>query len=206
MFQSQWLHLIRLLAMLVAAFAPSHALAQLEWRDYKDWIVSLEDPKRLAEIRMEDRLAPLDLKPGMVVADIGAGTGVFSRALATAVGPSGVVYAEDIQQGLIDYINKRSKEEDIRNIVAILGDFDELKLPASNVDLAWSHNVLHAMEDKESLLRNLVACMRPESRIALTEWDKYDPAGLKFHDSADDMLTPGEANEPLSKFGFYPVE
>lgn len=205
MFRRQRSRSIILLGFLAAAAGSGSAFAQLEWRDYKDWIVSLEDPNRLAEIRMEDRLAPLNLRPGLVIADIGAGTGVFSRAFAKAIGPTGRVYAEDIQLGLIAYIDKRSKQGGFDNIIAILGDFDDPKLPGRDVDIAWIHDVLHAVEDQETLLRNLVSHMKPDSRIALTEWDKYDPAALKFHDSADELLSPEQADALLSKVGFYPV-
>lgn len=179
---------------------------QLEWRDAKDWIVSLEKPERLAELQVEKRLAPLQLKPGDIVADIGAGTGVFSRALAKAVGPTGRVYAEDIQQTLVDYINKRSREEGIDNIVAILGDFDDPKLPARDVDVAWFHDVLHAVENKENLFRNLVSYMKPESRIAITEWVKEDRAALKFHDTLDILLSQDEAKKLLAGVGYYPIQ
>ena len=179
---------------------------QLEWRDYKDWIISLEQPERLAEIRMDERLAPLKLKPGDVVADIGAGTGVFTRAFAKAVGPTGKVYAEDIQQGLVDYINKRSKEEGLDNITAILGEFDDPKLPARDVDVAFFHDVFHAVEKKEVMLKNLVSYMKPKSRIALMEWDKNDPAGLKFHDSPDVMLSQEEAAKLMAEVDFYPIQ
>jgi ubiquinone/menaquinone biosynthesis C-methylase UbiE len=207
MFHRRQLRIIFTLCLAVSVIGLTGAAAfQLEWRDYKDWIVSLEDEDRLAEIRMEDRLAPLNLKPGDVVADIGAGTGVFSRAFARAVGPTGRVYAEDIQQGLIDYINKRSKEEGLTNLTAVLGDFDDPKLPTRDVDLAWFHDVFHAVEKKENMLRNLVSYMKPKSRIALTEWDKNDPAGLKFHDSPDVMLSQEEAAELFAAVGFYPIK
>ncbi len=157
MFHRRQLRIILTLCLAVLVIGLTSAAAfQLEWRDYKDWIVSLEQPERLEEIRMEERLAPLNLKPGDVVADIGAGTGVFTRAFAKAVGPTGKVYAEDIQQGLIDYINKRAKEEGLDNITAILGDFDDPKLPANDVDVAWFHDVFHAVEKKENMLKNLV--------------------------------------------------
>ena len=180
--------------------------AQLEWRDAKDWILSLENPKRLAELQVEKRLVPLNLKPGDIVADIGAGTGVFSRAMARAVGPTGKVYAEDIQQALLDYIDKRSREEEIDNIVTILGEFDNPKLPTRNVDVAWFHDVLHAVEKKRSLLKHLVSCMKPKSRIAITEWVKEDEAALKFHDSLDILISQAEAKALLEEVGFYPVK
>jgi SAM-dependent methyltransferase len=193
-------------AGLVLSNGTSALALQLEWRDAEEWIVSLEKPERLEELRVEERLAPLKLEPGLIVADIGAGTGVFSRAFARAVGPTGKVYAEDIQQRLIDYIDHRSEKESLHNIVTVLGDYDDPKLPAKDIDLAWFHDVLHAVENKEALLSSLVSCMKPESRIAITEWVKTDEAALKWHDDLEILLSRAEAKELLAGVGFHPIE
>lgn len=141
-------HPFVLAAMLVGGLVITQA-AQIEWRDAKDWIESLENPNRLAELKPSERLWPLQLKPGEIVADIGAGTGVFSRALARAVGPAGKVYAVDIQQGLLDFINQRSAEEEIDNIQTVFGEFSDPKLPRRDVDVVLFHDVFHAIEHKE---------------------------------------------------------
>ncbi len=195
------------LAMVAAAgFLVSVRAAQLEWRDAKDWIKSLEDPKRLAQLRVDERLAPLGLQPGEVVADIGAGTGVFSRAIARRVGPTGKVYAEDIQQGLVDYIAARAQAERLANIVPVLGAYDDPRLPARDVDVVWIHDVFHAIEHKERFLRALVTYLKPASRIAIVDWAKDDPAALKFHDTLDMLVSQEEAQRLLAAVGFRPVQ
>jgi protein-L-isoaspartate O-methyltransferase len=95
----------------------------------------LEGPQRIATQKIEAVLSKLDLKPGMVVADIGAGSGLFSRPLAKAVAPAGKVYAVDIQQDLLDHINQRNKEENIGNIQPSLGVYDDPSCP--RVMLIW---------------------------------------------------------------------
>jgi len=182
------------------------AAFQLEWRDAKDWIISLERETRLADIQAEKRISYLNLKPGDIVADIGAGTGVFSRAMAKEVAPTGKVYAEDVQQALVDFIDKRAKEEGIDNIVTIFGEFSDPKLPANDVDVAWFHDVFHAVEDKETMLKNLVSYMKPDSRIAITEYDPNDPAALRYHESLDILMSQQEARELFAKFGFYQLQ
>ena len=117
----------------------------------------------------------LDLKPGMVVADIGAGSGLFSRPLAKAVAPAGKVYAVDIQQDLLDHINQRDKEENIRNIQTVLGEFDDPKLPAKDVDLAFINDVLHHIQHRAVYLKALGTYVKPSGRIAIIEMDKNDP-------------------------------
>ena len=80
------------------------APAQLGSRETKEWIQSLENPKRIADLKIGKVLPFLKLKPGDKVADIGAGTGVFSLPLAKVIGPAGRLYAVDIDPGLLDYI------------------------------------------------------------------------------------------------------
>ncbi|MFQ5792065.1 MAG: class I SAM-dependent methyltransferase [Acidobacteriota bacterium] len=207
MFPREALRFVLLASLAIALTDPMLApAAQLEWRDAKDWIVSLERPERLAELQVEKRLAPLELKPGDIVADIGAGTGVFSRAMARAVGPTGRVYAEEIQQALVDYIDMRSEQENIDNITTVLGDFDDPKLPTRDVDVAWFHDVLHAVEHKESLLKALVSYMKPKSRIAITDWVKSDRNALKYHDDLEILLSRDEVKKLLAAVGFYPVQ
>ncbi len=191
-------------AAVIGAVVTARA-GQLEWRDAKDWIKSLEDPARLAQLRVDERLAPLQLKPGDVVADIGAGTGVFSRAIARRVGPTGRVYAEDIQQGLVDYIASRAQAEGLANIVPVLGAFDDPRLPGRDVDLVFLHDVFHAIEQKERFLRALVTYLKPTARIAIIDWAKDDPAALKFHDTLDILLSPDEAARLMAGVGFRPV-
>src|SRR5271169_3497111 len=90
------------LAGVILAAGVTESRAQLAPRKADEWVTTLEGPQRVASQKIEEVLAKLRLKPGMVVADIGAGSGLFSRPLAKAVAPTGKVYAVDIQQDLLD--------------------------------------------------------------------------------------------------------
>jgi len=149
--------------------------AQLAPRKADEWVNTLECPQRIAGQKIDQVLANLSLKPGMVIADIGAGSALFSRPLAKAVAPSGKVYAVDIQQDLLDYINKRDKQENIRNIQAVLGEFNDPKLPARNVDLAFINDVLHHIQNRAAYLKALGTYIQPSGRIAIIEMNKDDP-------------------------------
>ena len=149
--------------------------AQLAPRKAEEWEKTLESPNRTATQKVAEVLSDLSLKPGMVVADIGAGSGFFSRPLAKAVAPGGKVYAVDIQQGLLDYINKRDTEENIHNVQTVLGEFDDPKLPVRNVDLAFINDVLHHIEHRAVYLKALSTYMKPTGRIAIIEMNKDDP-------------------------------
>ena len=149
--------------------------AQLAPRKAEEWEKTLESPNRTATQKVDEVLSDLSLKPGMIVADIGAGSGFFSRPLAKAVAPTGKVYAVDIQQGLLDYINKRDAEENIHNVQTVLGEFDDPKLPARNVDLAFINDVLHHIEHRAVYLKALGTYIKPSGRVAIIEMNKDDP-------------------------------
>jgi len=160
-------------AMLAGGVTESRA--QLAPRKADEWVTTLEGPQRVATQKIDEVLAKLRLKSGMVVADIGAGSGLFSRPLAKAVAPAGKVYAVDIQRDLLDYINKRDREENIRNVQTVLGEYDDPKLPARNVDLAFINDVLHHIQNRAAYLKALGTYMKPAGRIAIIEMDKSDP-------------------------------
>jgi ubiquinone/menaquinone biosynthesis C-methylase UbiE len=167
----RWLAASGLLAFLLGGAV---ARAQLAPRKADEWVNTLEGPQRVATQKIGEVLSKLSLKSGMVVADIGAGSGLFSRPLAKAVAP-GKVYAVDIQQDLLDYVSKRAKEENIRNIQTVLGEFNDPKLPARDVDLAFINDVLHHIQNRAAYLKALGTYVKPSGRVAIIEMDKNDP-------------------------------
>ena len=169
--------------------------AQLAARKPDEWVTTLEGPQRVAGLKIDEILAKLSLKPGMVIADIGAGSGLFSRPLAKAVAPKGRVYAVDIQQGLLDYIDKRDKEENIGNVRTVLGEFDDPKLPARDVDLAFINDVLHHIQNRATYLKALSTYVKPNGRIVIIEMNKDDPNTP--HKSQPELLV---AREDIQKW------
>jgi arsenite methyltransferase len=179
--------------------------AQLAPRKPEEWEKTLEAPRRAATQKLDEVLADLSLKPGMIVADIGAGSGFFSRPIAKAVGPKGKVYAVDIQQGLLDFINKRDAEENIHNVQTVLGEFDDPKIPARNVDLAFINDVLHHIEHRAAYLKALGTYIKPNGRIAIIEMNKDDPN--TGHKNQPELLVAREdIVQWMSDAGFKLVE
>jgi ubiquinone/menaquinone biosynthesis C-methylase UbiE len=190
---------------LILAGCVTESRAQLAPRKADEWVTTLEGPQRIATQKIDEVLAKLSLKPGMVVADIGAGSGLFSRPLSKAVAPSGKVYAVDIQQDLLDYIDKRDKEENIRNVQTVLGEFNDPKLPARNIDLAFINDVLHHIQNRAAYLKVLGAYMKPSGRIAIIEMNKDDPNTP--HKSQPELLVAREdILKWMSDAGFKLVE
>jgi ubiquinone/menaquinone biosynthesis C-methylase UbiE len=146
------------------------ASAQLASRSAEEWIKTLESPQRIAGLKVDETLAALHLKPGDVVADIGAGSGIFEAPLAQAVSPRGKVYAVDIEQGLVDHITQRANELHLANVQGVLGKFTDPNLPARNVDLAFINDVLHHIQDRAAYLKNLAGYLNPSGRVAVIEF------------------------------------
>ena len=117
--------LVLALSVIVVLSLSVYAL-QLASRTSEEWIQALENPQRVQGQKVDQVISRLSLKPGQVIADIGAGSGLFSRPLAKAVSPNGKVYAVDIDKGLLGYINQTSKQQNIGNIQTVLGEFGAL--------------------------------------------------------------------------------
>lgn len=113
-------------------------------------------------------VAALELRGGERVADLGAGGGYFTFRLADAVGPEGIVYAVDVDPDMVDYLRERAREEDRANVVPVLADFDDPKLPEA-VDLIFSTNTYHHLEDRSAYFAGVAGDLRPGGRIAIVE-------------------------------------
>ena len=179
------------------------AAGQLGSRPAEEWIKTLEGPARLANLKVDETLAKLRLKPGDVVADIGAGSGIFEVPLAKAVSPGGKVYAVDIVQALLDNINRRTGEQRVTNVQTVLGKFADPSLPARDVDLGFINDVLHHIEDRSTYLKNLARDVKPSGRIAVIEF--YPDRG--GHRNQPEMqVTKEQAAAWMAAAGFKPAE
>ena len=135
----------------------------------------LERPERENEEAPSKAIDALDLKPGMVVADIGAGSGYYASRMAKRVGPSGRVYATDIQPGMIALLERRITAEGLTNVTTVLGGMDDPKLPAKSIDLAIMVDVYHELQEPQVFLQRLKDVFKPGGRLVLVEFRKEDP-------------------------------
>ena len=134
----------------------------------------LEREEREREERSDLLLAELALKPGMAVADIGAGTGYYARRIAAAVGPSGTVFAVDVQPEMIQLLEALAKSAGLANIRAVLGGVDDVKLAAASVDLAIMVDVYHELEYPQEVLASIVRALKPGGRVVFVEYRAED--------------------------------
>jgi ubiquinone/menaquinone biosynthesis C-methylase UbiE len=189
------------LAAIAMASAPP-ASAQLAGRSAEEWLATLDNPTRIQGLRVPEVVAAMKIRPGDTVADIGAGTGAFEQALSAAVGPTGKVYAQDVDKGLVDAIAKRAAEFDLDNVVTVLGGFTDPRLPTKDVDLAMIHDVLHHVEERQVFLRNLATYIRPGGRVALID---FHP-GAAHRDQPDLLIPKDEATALMRAVGLHPIE
>jgi ubiquinone/menaquinone biosynthesis C-methylase UbiE len=160
--------------VIVVLFGFSHVVdAQLASRPAAEWTKTLESPERIASLRTGDVIAKLNLKPGDVVADLGAGTGLFSLPLARAVS-SGRVYSVELDEGFLTQIRGKAKNENVTNIVPVLGKFTDPGLPARDVDVAFFHDVLHHVENRAAYIKSVAGYLKPGGRIVVIEFNPGD--------------------------------
>jgi len=134
----------------------------------------LERPERAVEERPELLLSVLELKPGMKVADVGAGTGYYSWRMAQRVGAGGTVYAVDIQPEMIKLLEERMSRRGAANVKAVLGTSTDPGLPPAGIDLALMVDVYHELEYPYEMLAAIVRALKPGGRLVFVEFRAGD--------------------------------
>lgn len=120
-----------------------------------------------------DIISLLDITPGAQLADVGAGGGYYSFKMASATGPTGKVFAVDINPESLSFIQKQASAAGLQNIETVLAKADEPGLSSASVNLILLRNVYHHLPDRVGYFRRLRAALRPGGRIVIID---YDPA------------------------------
>ena len=154
-------------------FFMGREIAQVMGHQAADW---LERPEREKEERPDLLLPALKLKAGDSVADIGCGSGYYTRRLAKAVGTNGVVYAVDIQQEMLDVLTNKLPSELIQQVRPVLGTTTDPKLPPGKVDLILLVDVYHEFDQPFEMTQAMVRALKPGGRLVFVEFRGEDPA------------------------------
>jgi SAM-dependent methyltransferase len=134
----------------------------------------LDRPEREAEEAPSVLIRNLGLRPGDVVADVGAGTGYFALRLAPLV-PQGKVLAVDVQPEMLQILEHKRRDARLRNVQPMLGKPDDPRLPAGSVDLALMVDVYHEFTYPREMMQGVVRALKPGGRVALVEYREEDP-------------------------------
>jgi ubiquinone/menaquinone biosynthesis C-methylase UbiE len=195
-------HKTSIAAVAVLLFStPTHA--QLASRPAAEWKATLEAPARVEGLKIEQVVAALKLKAGDVVADLGAGTGLFESPLAYAIGTRGRVYAVEIDKGFLEEIDRKVEELHISQIETVLGTPTDPKLPTRNVDLALMHDVLHHVEQRQTYLKAAAQYLKPGGRIAVVEFNAQDSP---HKDDARLIVSKEQGTAMMANAGFVVAE
>lgn len=136
----------------------------------------LERPTRQEEERTDLLLEALDLKPGMVVADVGAGSGYFSWRMAQKVAPNGKIFANDIQPEMLELLMAQMKRRKVDQLVVpVLGTVQDPKLPDGSTDLILLVDVYHELDFPYEMAAAMVRALKPGGRLVLVEYRGEDP-------------------------------
>lgn len=190
------------LAAIALLGASRPALAQLAPRSANEWIKTLESPNRLAGLKIGETLEALKVKPGMIVADIGAGSGLFTIPLARALRPGGTVLAVEVDEALLHHITEAATEQGIINVKPVYAEFND-PLLSEPVDLALINDVLHHIEDRATYLRNLAKYMKPGGRVALID---FIPEKGGHRGQPELQVSKEQAAALMAQAGLSPVE
>jgi predicted methyltransferase len=155
-----------------AAPAPGQAPAQADRptsTPYAGDLSIFEYPDRDKKLHVERVMDLLGIAPGKTVADVGAGSGWFTVRAAVRVGPSGQVYAEDINPKAIDYIGERAKKEKLENVRPTLGSVDDTKLPTNAVDAVLILKTYHEFAHPVPLMERLKLSLRPGAKVGIID-------------------------------------
>ena len=142
--------------------------------DMPQWAERFEHEGRAVYDKRFEILDAMGLKPGMDVADIGAGSGLFSRLIALRVAPEGTVFAVDISKNMVDHIAKTAQGEKIANLKAVLGDPRSPKLSPNSVDVVCIIDSYHHFEHPADMLAQINQALRPDGVLVLIDFKRIE--------------------------------
>ncbi len=145
----------------------------------------------------------LELKKGDVVADIGAGTGYFTRRFAKAAAPDGKVYAVDVAADVLGYLKEQAEKQNLHNIETIVSREDDPMLPANSVDLAFFCDTTHHIAKRVDFYRKLSPALKEHGRMAIID---YPPDGPQHPHNPEELVPRSQVIDEAEEAGFKLIE
>ncbi|UHD18794.1 class I SAM-dependent methyltransferase [Thiocapsa bogorovii] len=138
--------------------------------DYARWKSIFESPGREVFDRRGEILKVLEIRPGMRIADVGAGTGLYTMLFAEGVEPSGKVYAVDISKSFLEAIGQRAQEAGLDTVITVLNEQTSTELPPGSVDLVFMADTYHHFEYPRAMLDSIRAALMPGGILAIIDF------------------------------------
>jgi tRNA A58 N-methylase Trm61 len=174
--------------------------AQLGARPADEWALTLESGRRMEALEIDEVVSEIGLRPGELVADIGAGTGIFSVPLARAVSPGGRVLSVEVDPGFLPIIASKASQVGLENIQPVLGQFGDPRLPRGDVDVAFLHDVLHHIEQRAPYIQRLASYLKPGGRIVVVDYD-MDVPGVPHANQPEMLISPAQVDGWMRRAG-----
>ena len=140
----------------------------------EDFIGKFEIESREVFTRRADIVAACGVRPGQTVADVGAGTGLFTRLFSPQVGETGRVIAVDIAQKFLDHIESTTRQAGLRNIETRLCQADSIGLPPNSVDLVFICDTYHHFEFPTKTMQSVFRALKPGGRVVLIDFRRVE--------------------------------
>ena len=173
--------------------------------DVKSWADRFTGESREVYVARMEVVKAMALKPGEAVADVGAGTGVFTRLFAQTVGPTGRVYANDIAPRFLAFIAENAAKEGMKNVQTVQGGDRSTNLPDASVDVIFHSDVYHHFEYPMTMNADLRRALKPGGRLYVLEFEKVP--GLSSANTMTHVRAPKETViAEITKAGFTLVE
>jgi len=176
-----------------------HHMPGHSFEDIDRWVSEFESPERDRRQKPDEVVAALKLRGSDRIADIGAGTGYFSRRFAKAAG-EGTVFAIDLEPNMLRYIAKRARTEGQKNIVPVLALPDSPMLPPGSVDVIFICNTIHHIENRSAYYQILRESLAPGGRLVIVDFRK--DAELEEGPPLEMRLDRKDLERELSQAGF----
>ena len=184
-----------LAGMLVGVWLLAAPVAQQ--RDPKQYQQTLENPDRVAALQVDRVVSTLTIVPGMRIADLGAGTGIFTVPFAKAAGPTGKVYAIDVDAGLLAIVAEKAKAAGVTTIETVVAGATDPKLPEP-VDLLFICDTMHHLPNQAEYVNQFGSLLRPGGRVVVIDFAEGKwPAG---HEAF--TITPKQVDAWMEAAGF----
>lgn len=148
--------------------------------DVSEWIGRFEIESREVYGARERVLDACAIEPGMAIADVGAGTGFYSRLFASAVGEDGWVYAVDISPRFLEHINAKCQEDRVDNLTGVLCSERSIRLPPNSVDVVFICDTYHHFEFPPQTLASIHKALKPGGRLVVIDFDRIPGKSREF--------------------------